>query len=591
MNIRFSMTLIWITLLLGIATSCSTKPDKASLTIYCTSDVHGTLFDYDLKRDKEAPSSLANVSEYMKEARKAENSSGIILLDNGDFLQGQPSNYYANFIDTNNVNIVAQIMNYLQYDAASIGNHDIEAGHPVYDKIVNQFRFPWLSANTINTQTGEPYFKPYTVIERNGIKIAILGMTTPGIPKWLPRYLWNGLEFADMIETANKWVSIIQEKEKPDVLIGLFHSGVDYNYAGENENTPKNENAGVLVAQQVDGFDVVILGHDHREFVEEITNNAGHKVVIFNPKSHATFLGKITIDLTKDGDRYNKTYQTELIKLADIAKDTAYINKFTPELDAIKTFVNMPLGEFTAPLSGRDGLFGPSAFTDFIHNAQLSVTDADISFSTVLQMDALIKAGVITMRDMFNLYSYENGLYTMTFSGAEIDKYLEYAYSLQYNTMKSENDHLLNFKADAEGNPVKNNRDQYELAAPFFNYSCAAGIKYIVDVAQEPGNRVTITSMSDGTPFDENKTYKVAINSYRGNGGGGHLTQGIGLSKEEMENRIVEIKPKDVRFYITEYIKQKGTVTPECRNDWKVVPEKYFQKGKAKDYQLIYEGH
>lgn len=570
--------------------ACTSKPEKASITIYCTTDVHGTLFDYDLKRDSECRTSMANVSAYLKAARQ-QDSTGIILLDAGDILQGQPSTYYSNFIDTTHTHIAAQVLNALQYDAAAVGNHDIEAGHPVYDRVVKEFQFPWLSANTLDSETGEPYFQPYTIIHRNGIKIAILGMTTPGIPKWLPEYLWNGLEFEDMIETAQLWVPRIQQKEKPDILIGLFHSGFDYNYAGENADTPRNENAGVLVAQQVDGFDIVILGHDHQEKIEEITNNAGHKVIIIDPKSHASMLGKITVDLTMKNGKYEKTFTPELIDLANTSKDTDYIAQFTPALNTMKEFINTPLGEFANPLSGREGLFGPSAFSDFIHTVQLATTEADISFCSVLQMDAQINKGTITMRDMFNLYNYENGLYIMQFTGNEVDTYLEYAYALQYNTMKSENDHLLKFQTDDSGQLTKNKRGKYILANPFFNYSCAAGIKYTVDVSQPEGERVVILSMTDGTPFYNDSTYTVAINSYRANGGGGHLTQGLGWSKGDIDDKTIAIKEQDIRHYITNYISTHKSLNPVCRNDWKVMPEKWFTKGKQLDYNLMYESH
>lgn len=333
------------------------------------------------------------------------------------------------------------------------------------------------------------------------------------------------------------------------------------------------------------------MGHDHLGKLEEITNDAGHKVLVIDPYSHATFLGKIDINLSRNSKKYDKSIKAELIKLADTEKDSAYIRQFTPALEKVKSYINTPIGTFTEPLIGRNGIFGPSAFTDFIHNVQLATTGADISFSTVLQMDARIEQGEITIRDMFNLYSYENGLYVMNFTGEEIDKYLEYAYGLQYNTMHSANDHLLNFKTDGQGHPVKNSRGAYTLAHPFFNFSCAAGIRYTVDVSKAPGERVEILSLSDGTPFDPTKTYKVAINSYRGNGGGGHLAQGIGLNKEEMENRIVEIKPKDVRYCITEYIRDKKTLAPQCRHDWKVIPEKWFEQGKEKGNKLIYEAH
>lgn len=589
MKIRFHLLLTALISLMGLFVSCHSKPEKASLTIYCTTDVHGTIFDYDLKRDRPNKSSLANVSAIIS-AERASNPD-IILLDNGDILQGQPSNYYYNVIDTTETNITAQVMNYLQYDAGSIGNHDIEAGHPVYDKMKRELQHPWLSANAVSTTTGEPYFQPYTIINRNGIKIAVLGMTTPGIPKWLPKHLWEGIEFKDMIETARLWVPRIQATEKPDLLIGLFHAGFDYEYGGENENTPLNENASMLVARKVDGFDLIIMGHDHQGKVDEITNDAGHKVVVIDPRSHATFLGKIDIELTRKGNQYDKNIQAHLIKLAGTPKDTAYIRHFTPALNKVKTYIDTEIGTFSETLSGRDGIFGPSAFTDFIHNVQLATTGADISFSTVLQMDARIEKGAVTIRDMFNLYSYENGLYTMAFTGQEIDRYLEFAYGLQYNTMRSGKDHLLNFQTDDKGQPVENSRGSYTLAHPFFNFSCAAGIRYTVDVSKEPGQRVEIQSLSDGSPFDENKTYKVAINSYRGNGGGGHLSQGLGWSKEEMEKRILEIKPKDVRYYITEYIRKQKTLDPQCRNDWKVIPEKWFKQGKEKDYKLIYETH
>ena len=355
--------------------SCTRKPDKATLTIYCTTDVHGSLFDFDLKQNRPTLYSLAGVAGYLSEERKAGDRE-YILLDGGDILQGQPSNYYFNYIDTLQTNITAQVLNDLGYDAAAVGNHDIEAGHPVYDKVAGEFHFPWLAANAIDTRTGAPYFKPYTVLHRKGLKIAVLGMITPGIPKWLPQHLWDGIEFEDMIGTARKWVPLIQEKEHPDLLIGLFHAGYNYNYAGENKETPRNENATMLVARQVEGFDIIVSGHDHQEKVEEITNDAGHKVLIVDARSHARALGKITVSLTRHAGHYDKTYTAELIDPAKAPRDTAYLRKFTPALNQVKAYIDTPIGEFTETLSGREGLFGPSAFTDFIHNAQLRETRA-----------------------------------------------------------------------------------------------------------------------------------------------------------------------------------------------------------------------
>ena len=143
-----------------------------------------------------------------------------------------------------------------------MGNHDIEAGHAVYDKMYEELQASVLCANAV-TPDGSPYFTPYKIIERQGVKIAILGLVSPKIPDWLPPQFWTGMQFEDMVVSAKKWVPIIMAKEKPDVLVGLFHAGVDYSYGGTTKTTPNNENASQLVAEQVPGFDIVFVGHDH----------------------------------------------------------------------------------------------------------------------------------------------------------------------------------------------------------------------------------------------------------------------------------------------------------------------------------------
>ena len=157
------------------------RAQTVKLKLIETSDVHGSLFPWNFITDKPAPTSLAQVYTYVEEQR-ADKSQSVILLDNGDILQGQPLVYYYNFEDTKTEHICASVMNYMKYDAATIGNHDIEPGHPVYDKLAKEFKFPWLAANAVDTKTGEPYFKPYTILNRNGVKIAVLGLITPGNP-------------------------------------------------------------------------------------------------------------------------------------------------------------------------------------------------------------------------------------------------------------------------------------------------------------------------------------------------------------------------------------------------------------------------
>lgn len=593
MNFRFSrrlrscfVLLLAIFLLAGCSGTMGDKrPESATIIIAETTDVHGALFPWDFIENKEANTSLAQVHTWMK-AKKAAGFEPI-LLDNGDILQGQPTVYYSNFEDTQDRHIVATVMNYIGYSAGSVGNHDVEPGHPVYDKIVKEFDFPWLAANAVDEKSGEPYFKPYTVIKQQGVKIAVLGLITPGIPNWLPQNIWEGMEFEDMVVCAQKWVPIIQEKEKPDLLVGLFHAGGDHTYKGATADTPYNENAARLVALKVPGFDVVFAGHDHKGWNETTENG----VLFLGARNAAKTLAVAQIDLKWDAqaNRWVKTKQGEIVEVAEIAPDPEYMEHFAADMEEIKAYVSKRVGTFTEAISTREAMFGDSPFVDLIHRIQLELTEADVSFAAPLSFDRTIEAGDVYVRDMFKLYKYENLLYTMELSGQEIRDFLEFSYGLWFNQMRDGDDHLMNFKRDDAGNLVVSPRSgSYETVARYYNYDSAAGIRYSVDVSKPVGERIAIASMMDGSPFDPAAKYKVAINSYRGNGGGGHLTEGAAIPKDALSERMVASTIKDLRYFLMKWIEKEGTVEPSSLGNWQVAPDDWWQKAKEKDYQLLY---
>jgi len=592
----FSLTVIFIAVfifLIGVSgcKSATNKPPQAvTLKIIVTTDVHGAFFPYDFVDDKEARTSLAQVLTFVKQQRQIKDQE-VILLDNGDILQGQPVVYYYNFEAVDKTNICAEVMNYMKYDAGSVGNHDIETGHPVYDKIVKEFNFPWLSANTVNTSTNQPYFKPYTIINKKGIKIAVLGLTTPSIPNWLPEKIWAGMVFEDMVETAGKWIKIIKETEKPGIIVGLFHSGVDYTYGGRTAKTPKNENASRLVPEQVPGFDVVFAGHDHQKYNLEVKDPQGNEVLLLDPLSSARAAAVVTITLNYNAatKSWKKEIKGEIIDIANYQPDQEFVNTFKNAVEEVRKYVSQKIGVFTETISSRDSIFGDSAFVDLIHRVQLEITGADVSFTAPLSISAAINKGDVFVRDMFKLYRYENLLYTMEMTGAEIKDYLEYSYSRWFNTMKNEDDHLLYFKRDENGELKRSERyGTYELEYPYYNFDSAAGIIYEVDVSKPIGERVNIISMADGTAFALDNKYKVAINSYRGSGGGGHLVIGAGISKEELSKRIINSTTKDLRYFMMKWIEKNKAITPKAFDNWKVVPQEWWIRAKEKDYKLLY---
>lgn len=560
---------------IGYTPVSASSEKEVTLKLIETSDVHGCYYPYDFIRRHSVQGSLARVSALVGEMRKTYGDR-LILMDNGDILQGQPVAYYYNYIDTTSVHVVADMLNYMHYDVATMGNHDIEAGHAVYDRWVSQCKFPVLGANIMDVKTGKTYLPPYKVIEREGVKVVVLGMITPAIPSWLPEQLWSGLRFEDMETSARKWVKWIQEKEKPDVLIGLFHAGPEGNKLDDVV-----ENGSGDVARRVPGFDVVFMGHDHVRTCQKIINEAGDSVLLVDPANMAKVVADVTVKVVKkDGKVIRKSVEGKLASVDRYTPDEAFLKTFEKQYQATADFVSRKIGRINKTITTKDAYFGPSAFIDLIHQLQLDITGADVSFCAPLSFAAEIKEGDIYVSDMFNLYKYENMLYTMTLTGKEIKDFLEMSYAIWTNQMKSPDDHLMLLNEKDKGfGRFKN---------PSFNFDSAAGILYTVDVTKPQGEKINIRSMADGTPFRMDKMYKVAVNSYRGNGGGDLLTKGAGIPKQDLAKRIVFATEKDLRYYLMKRIEEVKVLDPRPLNQWKFIPEKWVEPAAKRDYRLLF---
>ncbi len=685
---RLTCCLAWMFLLIG---AVAAQDKEVKLKIVQTSDIHGNFYPHDFILQREAAGSLARVHAFVQKARETYKDN-LILLDNGDILQGQPTAYYYNYIDTVSLHVTADMLNFMGYDAANMGNHDVETGRAVFDRWAGDCRAPVLGANIIDTATGEPHFRPYKVLERDGVKIAVLGMITPAIPVWLSENLWRGLRFDDMEETARKWMKIIREKERPDIVIGMFHAGQDALLMGGKYR----ENASLDVARNVPGFDIVLMGHDHARECKKVQNVAGDSVLVMDPASNGIVVSDIDITVTlRNGKVTDKQIDGVLTETAPYGISGEFMKRFSPQYATIQDFVSKRIGRFTKTVSTRPAYFGSSAFIDLIHTLQLDISGAEISLAAPLSYDTQIKEGDIYVYDMFNLYKYENMLYTMKLSGKEVHDALEMSYDLWTNRMTSPDDHILllrdqpregaadraafknfSFNFDsaagiiytvdvtkpcgskvtilsmADGTPFHMDKmytvalnsyrgngggelltkgagisqdelkdDALEMSydlwtnrmtspddhilllrdqpregaadrAAFknfsFNFDSAAGIIYTVDVTKPCGSKVTILSMADGTPFHMDKMYTVALNSYRGNGGGELLTKGAGISQDELKERIISSTDKDLRYYLMQYIEQKKVIEPRALGQWKFIPEEWAVPASKRDYEFLF---
>ncbi len=534
---------------------------------------------YDFIENKPASGSLARACTYINNMRK-HYGNRLILLDCGDMLQGQPICHYFNSTKNGEMNIASRAINYLKFDACAIGNHDLATGNDVFDKWTRECGCPIVAANMTDSTTGKPYCPPYAILEREGIKIAVLGMVTSAAPLWLYGKLRNRLHFESITTVAASWVESIRNEEHPDLIIGLFHSG----WNGGTSTDLYDENEVERTARDVPGLDAIFFGHDHVTRQETITNKSGHKVPCLNPSCNANSLAVADVTITKEGSSVVcKTISGSICDIKDEQPDLAFMEYFKEAAEETITYCSKRIATIDKPIHAIDGLFGNAPFTDLIHNLQLAITHADISLSAPLSANISIEKGLICIRDMFKLYKYDDLLYVMRLNGMEIKACLEMSYELWTNTMTTPYDHIVLIANDTEGHgslpKLKNN---------IFNFDSAAGIDYEVDVTKPYGQKIKIKQMSDGKPFCENRWYNVVTNSYRGNGGGDLLTKGAGIAVESLQQRIVWQSDKGQRQCLMEQMSCSGTIAPKANNNWKFVPEEWADKAIARDKANIF---
>ncbi len=565
-------------LLLGSFASCKkTERETHTIHILHTTDVHGNILGYDFVQDTCTPSGLARVSTYVAQVRK-EFPTSTLLFDGGDVLQGNAAVYYSNFVDTLRTHFVSDAMTLLGYDAAVVGNHDLEATPSVYRRWQRDMATPLLAANIIHSDgplKGKPYYSPYSVHTIDGVKVAVLGLITPAVPQWIPQSSYEGMTFADPIATAHKWIPTIQEHVHPDLLIVLMHSGLG--------NGQDKEDVALQMARTVSGIDLILYGHDHQANQTTERSPSGSSVLLINPGSHAKNVADVTVTITKQSDKVvDKKFQGEIVPMADVPVDSAFVSYFADFADTVRSFIAEPITLLTEPLVGVDALFGPSAYISLLHQLQLDLSEADISFSAPHRLSLAQRTDTLRVRNFFDIYPYENYLYKLRLSGQEIHDYLEYSYGLWCGPEASSGEHLLYLKDQAT-------EQHFPTVNPTFNFSAAAGIDYTVDLRKPQGKRVTIEQLSDGRPFSVDSVYTVAVNSYRAIGGGGHLTQGAGLSPDELHQRVVWISPHDLRYHLIEWARKHQPLTPSRYSNWAFIPKEQATVAIARDRHIIEE--
>ena len=557
---------------------------SVNLTILQTTDLHTNVMPWDYFSAKAATTQgLAKVATLVKRER----TQCSLLIDSGDTIQGTPLGTYYALKDNAPKHPMAAAMESLKYDAMALGNHEFNYGLGVLKKFIGEVNFPILGANVRNTN-GTEAFTPFIIKEVCGVKVGILGMVTPGVTTWERPENIPGLRFDNPIDTAKEYVPKMRA-QGADVVLVSFHSGPDKQPPG-NANEPAswltdystwtdrgnlpNENLAVQIAEQVPGIDAVLSGHTHQPIPKMVIGD----VILSQPNRWGSHLGKISIGVNKDSGAWKVVSRdSTLVPVTeDVPVDETVAAAVKSYHDTTLSYVDAKIGTSAAAFPGGFAArYTDSALADLINIVQEEAAEAnghhvDLSLAAIFSAGS-IPQGDVKLRDAYSIYLYDNTLYVMEITGDILRNALE-------------KDALYFATLDATKLPDDPAQCKAMPSGPDYNWDIYSQIEYTIDATKLAGSRVTSLKFKGKDVTPEQKL-TVAINNYRGGGGGGYdmFKQGT----------IVWKSADGVRDFVADYVTRleanKEKLDPAKVNtcNFKLLPDlygKYFKStlGAAK---------
>ncbi|MEU5577999.1 5'-nucleotidase C-terminal domain-containing protein [Streptomyces huasconensis] len=543
------------------------REKRYAFTVLGTTDLHGNVFNWDYFTDKEFDDKdhndvgLAKISTLVNEVRAEKGRRNTLLIDAGDTIQGTQLSYYYAKVDPitaarGPVHPMAQAMNAIGYDAAALGNHEFNYGIPVLRKFEEQCDFPLLGANALDAKTQRPAFPPY-VMKRlrtphgRDVRVAVLGLTNPGIAIWDKANVQGKMTFPGLEEQAAKWVPRLRSMGA-DVVIVSAHSGSS-GTSSYGDQLPYVENAAGLVAEQVPGIDAILVGHAHTEIPEYFVENkaTGKKVVLSEPLKWGQRLTLFDFDLVWAKGRWTvEKVGAKVLNSNTAAEDKKITRLLADEHKKVVAYVNQVIGTSTEAMSTAEGPYKDVAIIDLINRVQQETVARALaggayaglpvlSQASCFSRTARIPAGEVTLKDAAGLYPFENTLEARVLTGAQLKEYLEFSARYYVRT-----------PAGAPVDPAKLTNAE---KIPDYNYDAVYGVTYEIDIAQPVGSRIVKLAF-EGKEVDPKAQFVLAVNNYRASGGGNfpHVAgaKQVWVNSEEIRNTIIG------------WVKAEGTVDP-----------------------------
>ena len=471
-----------------------------------------------------------------------------VLIDCGDTIQGSPLESVHQAAvragETHAPEPMMLAMNRMGYDAMVVGNHEFNFGLGSIAAARATARFPWLSANTSGAA---PPFAPYLIKTVGGVKVAIIGVTTAAIPQWEKPDNVRGLSWLGPEEGVRRALEEL-EREKPDVVLAAVHGGLDRDPAS-GERRPgemPGENPVLQIAEQFPQLAAVVYGHTHRR---EEGRRVG-RVLLVQPRNWAMDVARVDLTLAREkGGPWTLTGSSSrlLAVQPDTPADPEILELARPYHEAAERYLDQPVAESLAELSGARGRFEDTALVDAIHEVQMHYAQAEVSFSALFNPRVRVPRGQVTARELAALYVYDNELYAVEGNGRMVREALENA-ARYFRTCPE--------PSCAHGPLV-------DRAVAGYNFDMAQGVEYDIDLTRPAGQRVQNLRYR-GAPLRDDQPLRIALNNYRAAGSAGYSMF--------RDAKVVWRSGREIRDLMIEYFGAHRALPGRPDGNWRLVP-------------------
>jgi len=509
-----NITLFSILLSVFVATSCQSDSsrnaaplaigDTITISVLTSTDLHGWVVPWDYITDTpEERYGIAKVATLVDSVRAVQPHT--MLIDAGDWLQGnQFAAYFANADTITPYYPLLKAAEAMNYDAFVLGNHEFNFGIEYLNKRLEQSpTIEYLAANVYHHGTTNPAYKPYNITNVGGVKVGIVGLTTPGSMVWDRPRVQGRLDFVDGVEAGRRFVEEARAAGA-EVIVVLAHCGLEPGSSYNDPDVPE-ENFGRELLESVPGIDLFVFGHSHRvtenSYVQR-TENVYVPVIQAGRWASHLGEGKLTVTRTEAGEIQVVDAITRAFSVENVQASPRITELMKPYHEATRTYVNEALTVTSDTWDATDARLGDHPIVDLIHKVQLEVTGAQLSAASAFNTNAKFGPGDISRKNMASIYPYENMLYVIEINGKQLRDYLEQ--SARFYT------------------GIENEQPVQDRNIPGYNFDSIAGVEYVLDLRRPIGRRLTQLTFN-GSAVTDAQVFTMAVNSYRGEGGGGYM--------------------------------------------------------------------